>query len=559
MMKKYNAPRVKESRGIRILTTIWLVPFIAMVIALWLGYQYYIKIGSTIKIRFESNAGLIENQSPIKMRDVTIGIVKKISLSDDGEGVIIKARMNREVSKYLNKDAKFWIVHPDVGSHGISGLDTIVSGSYIELYGKKGEETTHYYIGLEKPPINDDAKGSYFMLSAPQSYNISEGSKIYYRMLEVGRVERVGIAPDGKRINFTIFVKEDYVPFINTKSKFYTRSAFNIDFSYTNLDMNIAPISQLVHGGIAIYTPINSLDKNNTLKGGEVFRLYKNLAQMKAKELNIDDEEYITYKFIFKEPITNLKIGSPIKFKDFQVGYVTNIENSYSNRDIKSIIYGIIEADIFRDNNISIDQKKIISNLVKRGLRARLSSPLPVVGSQYIELIFDKHHKAHIVKGDDYDIFPTIKKIKSQKDIMDNINGVLVKLKNLPLEKMLNSYTNLAKDNRKPIHSLVKNLDKTVKNLNKTINNLNYTINNLNNFTSQQEFTKLPENINNLLQEIEITLIDLQQLTQDYGANSQFADQLSATLKATSDALKSFDNTNQVLSRKANSLIVGDE
>ncbi|HHH51816.1 MAG TPA: MCE family protein, partial [Campylobacterales bacterium] len=193
-MKKYNAPRVKESRGVQLLTTIWLVPFIAMIIALWLGYQYYIKIGSTIKIKFESNAGLIENQSPIKMRDVTVGIVKKISLTDDGRGVIITARMNRDVSKYLNNKAKFWIVHPDVGSHGVSGLDTIVSGSYIELYGKKGQETIHDYIGLEKSPIFDEAKGSYFVLSAPQSYNISEGSKIYYRMLEVGRVERVGIS-----------------------------------------------------------------------------------------------------------------------------------------------------------------------------------------------------------------------------------------------------------------------------------------------------------------------------------------------------------------------------
>ncbi|NEW60562.1 MCE family protein, partial [Sulfurovum sp. bin170] len=90
-MKKYNAPRVRESRGVRILTTIWLVPFIALIIALWLAYQYYAKIGSNIKISFKSNAGLVENQSPIKMRDVTIGIVKKISLSNDGEGVIIKA------------------------------------------------------------------------------------------------------------------------------------------------------------------------------------------------------------------------------------------------------------------------------------------------------------------------------------------------------------------------------------------------------------------------------------------------------------------------------------
>jgi len=557
-MKKYNAPRVKESRGVQILTTIWLVPFVAMVIALWLGYQYYIKIGSTIKIRFESNAGLIENQSPIKMRDVTVGIVKKISLSDDGQGVIIKARMDAKMNKYLNENAKFWIVHPDVGSHGVSGLDTIVSGSYIELYGKKGEETMHNYIGLEKAPINDEAKGSYFVLSAPQSYNISEGSKIYYRMLEVGRVERVGISPDGTQIYFTIFVSQEYVKFINIKSKFYTRSAFNIDFSNANLDMNIAPISQLVHGGIAVYTPINSLDKNNTLKGDEIFRLYKNLAQLKTKQLGINGE-YITYKFKFKEPITNLKIGSPIKFKDFQVGYVTNIENSYSNKTINSKIYGLIEVDAFStDDNSSIDKKEIISNLVKKGMRAKLSSPIPIVGSQYIELIFDKHHKVNIVKGDRYDTFPTIK-TKSKKDIMDNINDVLAKLKNLPLEKMLNSYTNLAKDNRKPIHSLIKNLDKTVKNLDKTINNLNHTVNNLNNFTSQQEFATLPKSLNNSLKELENTLIDLQQLSQEYGANSKFADQLSITLKAVSEASKSFDKTNKMLDRNANALVVGDE
>jgi len=542
-MKKYNAPRVKESRGVQILTTIWLVPFIAMIIALWLGYQYYIKIGSTIKIRFESNAGLIENQSPIKMRDVTIGIVKKISLSDDGQGVIIKARMNAKMNKYLNENAKFWIVHPDVGSHGVSGLDTIVSGSYIELYGKKGEETMHNYIGLEKAPINDEAKGSYFVLSAPQSYNISEGSKIYYRMLEVGQVERVGISPDGTQIYFTIFVSQEYLKFINIKSKFYTRSAFNIDFSNANLDMNVAPISQLVHGGIAIDTPINSLDKNNTLKGDEVFRLYKNLAQMKIKRLGINGD-YITYKFKFKEPITNLKIGSPIKFKDFQVGYITNIENSYSNRDINSTIYGLIEVDAFRDKNSSIEKKEIISNLVKQGLRAKLSSPPPIVGSQYIELTFNKHHKVNIIKGDRYDLFPTIK-TKSKKDIMDNLNDILIKLKNLPLEKMLNSYTNLAKENKKPIHSLV--------------NNLNKTVNNLNNFTSQKEFTKLPKNLNNLLKEIKTTLIDLQKLSREYGGNSQFADQLSVTLKALSEASQSFDKTNQMLGRKANALVVGDE
>jgi len=41
---KYNTPKVKESKGVQMLTTIWMVPFIAMVIALWLAFQYYAKV-----------------------------------------------------------------------------------------------------------------------------------------------------------------------------------------------------------------------------------------------------------------------------------------------------------------------------------------------------------------------------------------------------------------------------------------------------------------------------------------------------------------------------------
>ncbi|NOZ89884.1 MAG: MCE family protein [Epsilonproteobacteria bacterium] len=552
-MKKYNAPRVRESRGIQILTTIWLVPFIAMIIALWLGYQYYTKIGSVIKIRFKSNAGLIENQSPIKMRDVSVGLVKKISLTDDGEGVIIEARMNKEMNDYLNEKAKFWIVHPDVGSHGVSGLDTIVSGSYIELYGKKEGETIHEYVGLEQPPINDDAKGKYFVLTAPESYNLSEGSKIYYRMLEVGRVERVGISPDGTHINFTIFVEEDYIKFVNQKSKFYTRSAFNIDFSKATLDINIAPISQLVHGGISIYTPINSLDKNNTLKGNKVFTLYKNLAHLKTKQLG-SDNSYITYILKFKEPTTNLQIGSPIKFQSFKIGHITDIQDRYNekNKTVDSTVYAIIKADAF--NNIednSMDKHKIISKLVQHGLKARLKESIPLVGTQYIELVFDTKHKAHIVKGDKYDIFPTIT-TPHKSSIMDNINELIAKLQKLPLENLLNAYTTLANENKKPIKSLVNNLNVAVK-------NLNHTITNLNKFTSQKEFTQLPKSLNNSLKEVEVTLRDLQRLTQEYGGDSKFADQLSITLKAVTEASKSFDKTNKMLDRNANALVVGDD
>ncbi len=549
-MRKYNAPRVKESHGIQILTTIWLVPLIAMIIALWLAFQYYAKIGSMIEISFKSNAGLIENQSPIKIHNVTVGIVKKISLSEDGEGVIIKARMNREVNSYLNNKAKFWIVHADVGSNGVSGLDTIVSGSYIELHGKKEMETTYQFTGLEDPYI-DDTKGSYYVLSAPESYNISEGSNVYYRMIDIGRVVRVGISPDGNHVNFTAFVEEQYTQFINNKSKFYTRSAFNIDIGKGTLDMSIAPISQLVHGGISIYTPSNTLEQNNS-KGDEViFPLYKSLAEMRSKQLGVGGESHI-YKLTFKEPTTKLQIGAPVEFQGFQVGYVTEIENRYkNNHSIESDIYLLLYLDAFKDGVREDNEENRIKKLVEKGLKAKLSSSLPIVGSQYVELLFDQKRYASITKEGAYEVLPTIRN-KKETGIMDQVQGVLSKLQNLPLEKLLNSINGMVAENRKPLNKLVKNLDTTIVNFNTTVDNLN-------NITSNTELTEIPSNINNSLLELENTLREVQRLSYEYGGDSKFADQLSTTLESVSEASRSFDKINKMLDRNANALVVGDE
>ena len=583
-MRQYNAPRVKESRGIQILTTVWLVPLIAMIIALWLGYQYYAKIGSTIQISFRSNAGLVENQSLIKMRDVTIGMVTHISLSDNGKGVIIKARMNKEISNYLNEKARFWIVHPDVGSQGISGLDTIVSGSYIELFGKKEEENTHHYIGLEEPPLNDEARGIYYQLSAPQSYNISEGSNVYYRMLNVGRVERVGIAPDGGHINFTVFIKEKYVHYINNKSKFYTRSTFSLDISKGSLDISIAPISQLLHGGIAINTPINSLDRNNSIKKGNIFYLYKSYAQIKSKHLGFGGEDKV-YKVTFKEPIKSLQIGSPIEFQGFQVGNIIDIKSKYSakKRKIENEVYLLIHQDAFK--------KTKLEKLVQQGLKVKLATTLPVIGSQYIELLFDNKRTATIQKKDGYDILPTILSHEESPvdNIMAQVTDILDKLQKLPLENLLLSATALINENREPINNLLLNADQTVLGVERSVNDLNIltsheefinlpksiellivdleytianfntTVDNLNNISSDQALYELPENINSAILELENSLKTLQVIAKQYGGDSKFSDQLSVTLKAVSEAAISFDKTNKMLDRNANALVIGDE
>lgn len=569
-MQKYNAPKVKESTGAKVLTTIWLVPFLAMIIALWLAFQYYTKIGPTIEISFKSNAGLIANQSQIKLRDVTIGMVTKISLSKDGTGVIVQASMNKEVEAYLNPKAKLWIVHPDVGSHGVSGLDTLLSGSYIELHGVKEAYTQKKFIGLENLYLDTEAKGKYYLLSAPNSYNITEGSNVYYRMIKVGRVERVGIAPNGKGINFTIFVEDHCTPFVNNKSQFYSRSNFTIDFSQAKLDMSIASLSQIVHGGVSIYTPLQSLKEGekNLIKKGQVFPLYKSLAEMKSKYLMRGADDKI-YKLTFKKSNHKLEIGSPVKFNGYQIGYVTGVESHFKqeSRSVKSDIFVIIHTKAFeeKNNENNISGKATIEQLVHNGLKAKLNSTLPIIGAEFIDLIFDNNRSATLQEDGEYTLFPTISRTKPVT-IIDDVKKLIVKLEKLPLENLLKSANRLVIDGNKlmtnttkPIEKILKNLNDAVKSSDKVIKNLNSTINNINTFTNREALQNLPDEVSNTIQELERTLIEVQTFTQGYSADSRFSAELSATLRELSLAAESIERVSRKLEKKPNSLLLGDD
>jgi len=562
---KYNIPKTKTSKGVEIVTTVWMVPFIAMVIALWLAFQYYAKVGPTIEISFKSNAGLIANQSQIKIRDVTIGMVTQISLSEDGKGIKVKASIDKEVAPYLNEKAKIWIVHPDVGSHGVSGLDTLLSGSYIKLHGVKEKETKHTFVGLEDPYLDNEAKGKYYHLSAPTSHDITEGSNVYYRQVKVGRVERVSLAPTGEKVRFTIFVEEQFTAFINRKSQFYTRSNFAMDFSQGKLDFSLAGLSQIVHGGVSIYTPLHSLQEKQYQQEekNSFYPLYKSLADMKAKHLMTGAGDTI-YKFQFVDDITRLEISSPIEFQGFQVGYVIDIESHFNenNKSVNSNVFAIIHTKAFKNKQENIEGEKVIEELVQDGLKAKLNTHLPMIGAQFIDLIFDKNVTATLTKNKGYNLFPTTRVVKGD-GILKEVEQLIVKLKKLPLEKLLTSATELINNSDKPIQTLLTSATKLMNDNNKPmqtlLNDLDKSVKDLHKLTANESLHQIPQDLSATLQTLQQTLIQFQNFTQGYDANSKFSDELSLTLKELSLAAESIERVSRKLEKKPNALLLGDD
>ena len=114
-------------------SAIWLIPIIALVVAAFLGWQAISDRGPLITIEFDSAEGLTVGQTQVKHKNVALGTVESVRLSDDMKVVLVHIRMTREANKVLTEHTRFWVVRPRLSGASVSGLDTLVSGAYISI------------------------------------------------------------------------------------------------------------------------------------------------------------------------------------------------------------------------------------------------------------------------------------------------------------------------------------------------------------------------------------------------------------------------------------------
>jgi paraquat-inducible protein B len=71
---------VEKTRG---LSLVWLIPLVALLIGGWLAYKTISESGPTITISFKDPGGLEAGKTKIKFKDVEVGTVKTVNLSED--------------------------------------------------------------------------------------------------------------------------------------------------------------------------------------------------------------------------------------------------------------------------------------------------------------------------------------------------------------------------------------------------------------------------------------------------------------------------------------------
>jgi len=562
-----HIPKVEESNKFNFFTSIWIVPFIALIIAGWLAYQYFSELGPEIRIVFSKNEGLQAGQSQIKYRNVPVGKVMKIELQKDGEGIVVVARMDKTVAPFLNESSKFWIVKPEVGIGGVSGLDTLISGTYINMHAHKAEENIDHFVGQDHAYRND-SQGEYFVLNTPQGNNaVKAGTPIYLKNIKVGQVEYVVLGLDNSSVDVIVYMENKYTPYLHVDSNFWVRSTFDISLNNGRVDLAVAPVTDLIQGAIEFSSQKKGLTCD--VPDGHVFRLYANKSEVENTYIGNSQKQIEDFKLYTDESVAKLHIGAPVRYEGFEVGKVKEMKIHYDKvtHVMQSEVMIAINLSVFANTNdtMSVTGKKNFFKAVKEGLRAQIIPSDPITGFLYVDLTFvESESNRTIAYENGFNVLPTVH--YKSGNMMASMTKILDKINALPLEKLivsLNSVIEHSDTMMKSADSLVKHTDGMVQGVDKPLvallSDLKTTVKNLNTMTSQKSFAVMPNEINKSLKSLTSTLATTKKVMKGYGHNSLITRQLSDTLKIVTKTSKEMQLFLKMLNRKPNSLIFGDK
>lgn len=262
---------IKEPSGF---SFIWLVPLVAAIVAGWLVWEQVRQMGSAVTVQFSDGTGLVENQTIVKYRGVRVGSVRSVELTTDQQKVKVRIRLARSAAALAQSGSIFWVVRPEVGAGGLHGLETIVSGPYIQVQPGEGDgKPQESFIGLEEAPILPSSdSGTEFILRSPGIRSLAHGSPVYYRGMEVGSVEYLGLNGNSTAVDVHIIIRRKFAPLVRENSIFWNAGGISMDLRFLGISFNAENLKSVVLGGVAFTTPddYGKLATNNM-----VFALYE--------------------------------------------------------------------------------------------------------------------------------------------------------------------------------------------------------------------------------------------------------------------------------------------
>ncbi|MGB0467891.1 MAG: intermembrane transport protein PqiB [Pontibacterium sp.] len=530
-----NEPRISTRKS---LSPIWFIPLLALLIAGWLAFNAWQAAGPLIEIEFNDAAGITVEKTHVRYRDVDIGTVKKIRLSDDFKTVRVSVEMEAHVAPLITDQSNFWVVSPRVSRSGVSGIETLLSGVYIEMDPGDGNEgqPLFKFEGLEEPPsVRSYDEGSSYQLIAESLDSLDIGSPVYHRQVPVGEVTGYKLLAEQGKVQIRIFVKKPYNQLVKARSQFWNVSGFGANIGLDGVELNIGTLSSLIAGGVEFDNSPDLLGTSEPANTDASFYLFADRDAVSEGAITV------SYPFLlrFSGSVRGLKAGAPVEYLGIQVGQVEHIALDHSagqGQNINVII--AIQPERMSSQEVP-DQARVLEDmteLVRAGMQARLNSGSLLGGSLFVDLVPGAGEGAEIVQMGNYPELPTSENEYSQ--ITRKLASIVERVQQIPFDE------------------IGVDLQGSLKGLNRVVDELKQA-------KLGDKAGVIMDNLNQATDGLDGTVAQLEQtlraIDQTVSPDSSLTHTLTEALDDISDAAKSMEQLTDELYRYPNALLQGKE
>lgn len=418
------------------LSPIWIVPIVAILIGLWLVYDNYRSRGPQITLIMSNAEGIEAGSTLIKTRNVEVGRVEQVQLAGDLSHAVITARMEPDTGAMLKEDSRFWVVKPRIGREGISGLNTVLSGAYIQLEPGTAEAEAREFEASDQPPVAPaGAAGLRVNLVSELGNSLGVGDPVTYQGYTVGRVEEANFDAENRRMHHRVFIEAPYDRLVTDSTRFWSASGIDLRLDADGIRVNVESLEALLGGGITFGVP-EELPRGQAVEPDTTFVLYAD--EESARQGTFD--RYLEYVLLIEDSVRGLSRGAPVEFRGVRIGTVAAVPWNFTasqpeTRDGFSIPVLIrIEPQRLGIENRQVDLaewRERFDRLFGQGLRASLKSGNLLTGALFVDINFQRdlagEHAPETFA--ERSVFPTTSgsfaRIEAQvTDLLDKLNGL---------------------------------------------------------------------------------------------------------------------------------------
>ena len=438
-MSDVPGPVEEEPRRRNALSLVWIVPILALAVSAFLVWRNYAERGPLVEIVFDSASGIAAGETELRYRQVVVGRVEEVGFTDGLGQVRVGVRVTEQVARFIDEDASFWVVRPEVSTRGVSGLQTVLSGVYIQGAWdlEPGGLVTEHVGRSESPLFEPGREGLQLVLTTEAGEGLNAEAPILYKGIEVGRTAPARLSEDGLTAiaDAVIFAPHDRL--VTRSTRFWDASGFTFSVGTSGAELDFASIATLISGGVAFDAVVSG---GEPVEDGAVFRVFADEDDARATMALRPGEESLVVSAVFEGDVGGLSPGAAVELGGLPIGEVVSVSGLVDRERFGDDQLRLVTSLEIRPSRLGLEPGaaplQFLRSRVEGGLRARLASASFLTSALKVELAdVPGTDPAVLEEAEPFPIVPTV--ASDLPDVAASATGLFERVSALPLEDLL--------------------------------------------------------------------------------------------------------------------------